>query len=271
MPRLDTPPSHEKLVGAMPPDLRGARYAKLPSSAEGLHGDDERHPLPCYTADEETFAPVKEMPWVIEKKKKAKEMADEWDRNPANADAVTTDLLQEAEDEELQGMAEEAISEAKEGAEANEVISAIVEDEFLQDGVDDQVNSVVWTVLYDMARSMKLDALHDMKNEFTDLAMDEKDLDVLSNHIMEGNAWITDLKGEKILSSTPWSKLVYNYSHKLHQDSMTCNAALNMLQETVAGRAALSELVTVGLLSSAEDDLQTIDDLEQAISPPRRG
>jgi hypothetical protein len=32
--------------------------------------DDEPHPLPCYSADEETLAPVTEMPWVTEKKRR---------------------------------------------------------------------------------------------------------------------------------------------------------------------------------------------------------
>ncbi|XP_018022509.1 uncharacterized protein LOC108678566 [Hyalella azteca] len=277
LPRLPTPPGHERFRESAPLDLRSARYAKLPSnsSSHGLQylddDDDEPHPLPCYSADEETLAPVTEMPWVTEKKRRIQQRNEEWDQNPRHSDAVTEELLREAVDQQLAAIAKRAMRDEQREAEADRELGGIAEDEFLKPVVSNEINMLVWTVLYDMAREISPQGLEEMKKTYGKLDMDANSLNALANHILEGQDWFNDMKDEKVLSSTPWHLLVYNYSKKLQSDSLTCNLALNMLQENVATGAALAELMSVGLQTAAEDDLEELDELERLVNPPRRG
>ncbi|KAF2356660.1 hypothetical protein FHG87_012584 [Trinorchestia longiramus] len=402
LPRLPAPPAHELLKGAAPLDLRSARYAKLPGSSSSFGSfttdDDEPHPLPCYSADEETFAPVKEMPWVTEKKKKIKKRNEEWDRNPRNADAAVENLINETLDEETAVLAQWVLDDLQNEADADQELEGIANEEFLGPVTETEASLVVWTLLYDLARettqqelakmkethkslamdeksrnalanhvlevsfsvkahlempeeeslmktpwhvlvynySLKLQndsltfnvalnmlqwVLDDLQNEadadqelegianeeflgpvteteaslvvwtllydlarettqqelakmketHKSLAMDEKSRNALANHVLEGQDWFEEMPEEESLMKTPWHVLVYNYSLKLQNDSLTFNVALNMLQETVATGAALAELVSTGLLMAAEDDLAALDKLERSVNPPRRG
>lgn len=62
----------------------------------------------------------------------------------------------------------------------------MAEEDFTTGVVDGEVSVIVWTVLYDLARSLTPDELDQMKETYgASLDMNEQDLQALANHILE--------------------------------------------------------------------------------------
>ena len=70
-------------------------------------------------------------------------------------------------------------------AEADTVLSSILEDDVFQPVSDEEVSMIVWSVLFDEARDVPQDLLDDIKSRHEKLGMDPEDLEKLSNHILE--------------------------------------------------------------------------------------
>lgn len=279
LPRLETPEEHERMRRKSPADLRGANYSKIEDKRkkEGkvtflpvLDGNED-HPMPYYATPEVILPAPAEVPWIADEKKKIKAQIERFSRDSRLQNALLNEVIGDTIQEEITATASIVLEESKYEEETDRNIVGLIEEVFVMPEVQFQVYLNVWSLLYDMGRSLPHKEYLALKEKEDELVLEKVAQEALVAHVLEGEDWADDLTEEKILSEISWDKLIYNYHKNLQENGLANNVALKDLQEKLITQAAGAELVKDGLLELLEGDLTTHDEWEKMMKPPRQG
>lgn len=279
LPRLETPEEHERMRRKSPADLRGANYSKIEDKRkkEGkvtflpvLDGNED-HPMPYYATAEVILPAPAEVPWIADEKKKIKAQIERFSRDTRLQNALLDEVIGDTIQKEITATASIVLEESKYEEETDRNIVGLIEEVFVMPEVQFQVYLNVWSLLYDMGRSLPHKEYLALKEKEDELVLEKVAQEALVAHVLEGEDWADDLTEEKILSEISWDKLIYNYHKNLQENGLANNVALKDLQENLITQAAGAELVKDGLLELLEGDLTTHDEWEKMMKPPRQG
>ncbi|KAK4318907.1 hypothetical protein Pmani_010120 [Petrolisthes manimaculis] len=273
LPRL-TPPGDRE---ASPRDLRGDRYSKLNNTQRKdrvvmlpeLKGGED-HPAPYYVSDGVTFPALTNTPWKEDEKKDMKEKLEQFGRDSSAQGLLVDSLLDDVLNEEIVASASVAIEQEKYQEKEDYRAAEVMEEEIMMPGVQREVWVIVWSLLYDLGRSLPQHQYQELQERQDQLQLDPITKHALLAHVLEGENWESDLKEERILSGVAWDALVYNYHRNLLENGLAKNMALQIYQERVVSAAGGREVVAE-TVSALEEYLTQQDQREKVDSPPRQG
>ncbi|KAG7155664.1 hypothetical protein Hamer_G016041 [Homarus americanus] len=231
----------------------------------------EGHPLPYYSSGDVSLPALAEVPWKADEKRKLKAQAETFNRDRRLQTLLLDDLVGDAIQEEIVATASIVLEESKYQEETDRNAVGLVEEVFLMPEVQYQVYLNVWSLLYDIGRSLSHEEYLELKKKEDELNLDPMAKDALLAHVLEGENWADDLKEEKILSGISWEILVFHYHRNLQENGLSKNVALKMLQERLVAQAAGEEVFKDGVLDTLEEDLTHRDEIEKLTTPPRQG
>nr|XP_045604924.1 uncharacterized protein LOC123762456 [Procambarus clarkii] len=282
LPRLDTPREHERMREQSPQDLRGANYYRLqdkhrpgPSSSTRVVLlpvlEDEDHPLPYYCSGDVVLPALAEVPWKEDEKRKAKARVETFVNDSNLQTALLDDLVDDTIQEEIVAVASTVIEESKYEKETDRTVAGLVEEGLVMPEVQRLVYLGVWSLLFEIGRSLPQEQYLELKKEEDRLVLDRVAREALLSQMLEGEQWAENLKEEKMLSEVPWDVLVFHYHRQLQENALSNNVALRMLQERLVMQAAREEVFNNCLLDVLEEQLTHTDENEKLSTPPRLG
>ncbi|XP_071530297.1 uncharacterized protein [Panulirus ornatus] len=283
LPRLDMPATHDHLRNTSPRDLRGANYLRLQDkhrSAPPLTEkvvllpaleSKEEHPLPYYVSGEVTLPALTEVPWKVDEKRQLQVQAETFKRDTRLQNLLLGDLVNDTIREEIVATASIVLEESKYEEDTDRNLVGVAEEVILMPEVQHLVYLTVWSLLYDMGRSLPREEYLKLKEKEEQLVLEPVVKEALTSQVLEGENWTDNLTEKKILSELPWEVLVFHYHRNLQENALHKNVALKHLQERLIIQAAEEEVFKEGLMDALEEDLTHLDELEKMNTPPRRG
>nr|XP_053643294.1 uncharacterized protein LOC128696178 [Cherax quadricarinatus] len=185
--------------------------------------------------------------------------------------ALLNDLIDDTTQEEVVALCSTVIEERKYKAERDKTVAGLVEEVFVMPEVQRQVNLSVWSLLFDISRTLPHEEYLQLKKKEDRLFLDPVARAALLSHVLEEDNRVEGMKEEKILSEVPWDVLAFNYHKDLQKKALSSNTALKMLQARLVIQAAREEIFQEGLLDALEEDLKQRDEYEKLTTPPRQG
>ncbi|CAL4176335.1 unnamed protein product, partial [Meganyctiphanes norvegica] len=234
-------------------------------------GSGEPHPLPYYVSKEVVLPPPTDLPWKPDETKKAKALAENFNRDGRLQKAFMEEFLKDNIQDDIVAVASVIVEESKYKEETDREVAVLVEEDFIMPEVQEQVYIAMWSLLYDMGRSLEADQLRSLRAKEDQLALEPQQMDALFDHVMEGEDWADDLSEEKVLSHLPWESLIFHYHQLLTTKALSNNHSLHLLQERLVSAVGGEEVFQEVLLDAVEEELRTLDEMEKMTTPPRQG